>query len=151
METYSQRDCRWAGMQIGESRLTMGRFGCLITGIAMLTTHFKPDRTPAEMLTRLRFTPGGLVIWASARFENFAFRKREHSRNDTEIAKHLKHPDLAVILQVATYSHWVVATGIQPASGLVNIADPWLGDRASMARYKNDITGAVYFERRKSA
>ena len=134
--------------RIGQSPLTLGRYGCTVTCIAMLTSYFFPTRTPKDLAESLQFTPDGLVLWGSCKFENFVFEKRVYLRDDAEIVRHIKDPNLAVILHVANRSHWVVATGISVLSGQIQIADPWFGDRASMARYGNDINGAAYFTRR---
>lgn len=147
MLSFSQRDPRWANILIGKSRLTIGRYGCTITSIADLSTYFGDNLTPDQINGKIRFTPDGLVIWASCVFGHFLFERREYGRNDREIAAALAHPDRAVILQVANKSHWVVASGFDRPNKLFRIADPWLGDRATMARYKNDITGAAYFTR----
>jgi len=148
MTNYSQRDPRWARLELGSSKLTMGRYGCLVTCLAMLTTYFKPDHTPGDILPQLRFTSNGLLYWNSAVFENFVFYQRVRVRQDAVIKEHLRDPNLAVVLEVANSSHWVVATNWQTYPASIGIADPWLGDRASMLRYNNDITGAAYFSRR---
>lgn len=145
MTIYSQRDPRWANLLMGNSGLTVGRAGCVITDIAMLTTYFLPAKTPMKLLHQLKFTNEGKIIWASASFENFAWYKRVYNRDEREIEVHIKNPRLAVILEVANRSHWVVATGYELLSKKIRIADPWTGDRASMDRYRNNITGASYF------
>lgn len=148
MESYSQRDQRWANEKIGSSDLTVGRFGCTLTCIADLTTYFKPDLTPRQILEKCKFTPQGLIIWASCNFDNFVFERREYNRNDTQIYQAIADPNRAVILQVANKSHWVVATGWNYWQHLFKIADPWLGDRATMKRYADNITGAAHFRRK---
>ena len=144
MNSFSQRNPEWARARLGESDLTIGRFGCTTTCIANLSSYFKDDLNPIQISQRIKYTPGGLVIWASCIFPSFVFERREVGRNDEEIMKALLDPKRAVILNVANGSHWVVAIGGGPT---LRIADPWLGDRSTMARYKNDITGAAYFKR----
>lgn len=152
MKLYSQRDSRWAELKLGESNLTMGRFGCTTTAISMLTTYFHPDRTPAEIIDKqnpyhIQYTKDGLIIWNTCRFENFTFYLRTQGRNDTEIQRHLKDPNLAVILEVADHSHWVLPVSYLPILGY-KAADPWVGDYCNvLKRYKN-ITGAAYFRRK---
>ena len=155
MILYSQRDPSWAELKLGDSPLTMGRYGCTTSCIAMLSTYFQPfiPYTPGSIINasqprHLRYTaPGGLILWPSAKFEHFAFYRRVYERNDAEIQRHMKDPNLAVILEVANRSHWVVGVSRNPITGSYKIADPWIGDYATMARYKNDITGAAYFGR----
>lgn len=148
MTVFSQRDPRWAKAKIGNSGLTIGRYGCVISSVAMLSSYFKPELTPLETSKILSFTQDGKVFWQTANFANFAFYHRAYSRNDQTIAEHISNPDLAVILEVAGRSHWVVATGWQKEAKTYKIADPWLGDSSNMSRYQNNITGAAYFKKK---
>ena len=147
MKSYSQRDPSWANIKIGNSNLTIGRFGCTLTSIADLSTYFRDFLTPLAVRNICKFTPNGLLIWESCVFENFRFESREYGRFDHNIQQALKDPDRAVILQVANGSHWVVATGKPLFGNKYKIADPWLGDFTDMSRYGNNITGAAYFKR----
>jgi hypothetical protein len=141
MLSYSQRDPKWADYKLGDSNLSIGRFGCTTTSIADLSTYFLDNLNPLEVSKKIKYTQG-LVIWSSCVFHHFRFERREYGRNDANIIRALKDPNKAVILNVAQGSHWVVAT---QATNPFGIADPWLGDRSTMARYKNNITGAAYF------
>lgn len=148
MYTYSQRDPKWATEKIKGSELTIGRFGCLITTIATLSLRYGESLTPSQVNSHCAFTPGGLLIWASCRFDNFVFVRRQYGRLDGEILAAQDSPDGAVVLQVANYSHWVLAIGYDTLTRLLLIADPWLGDETTMARYKDSITGAAYFKQK---
>lgn len=147
MLLYSQRDPRWRSEQVGKSGRTMAQIGCLITCIAMLSSYFKPTRTPFDILHAAKFTPNGLLYWNSLKLQGFRFYKRVYSREDMFIQHHLSNPDLAVVLQVAEATHWVVGIGKTLIGNSYRIADPLLGDRSSMARYQESITGAAYFQR----
>ena len=147
MLSFSQRDPRWATRLIGGSFLTLGRYGCTITCIADLSTYFGDNLTPLQVNKICKFTSGGLVYWASCRFAHFVFDRRAYGRSNLQIHTALKDPDRAVLLQVASASHWCVATGWQKEIADFKIADPWLGDFSNMARYGKDITGAAYFKR----
>lgn len=148
MLTYSQRDPRWSEEKIKGSALTIGRFGCLVTSVANLTLRYGENLTPAQVNAHCSFTPSGLLIWASCRFDNFVFVRRQYGRLDQEILAAQEDPNGAVILQVASASHWVVAIGYDSIARIILIADPWLGDETTMARYKDSITGAAYFKRK---
>lgn len=148
MQIFSQRDPRWRGALVGKSGRTLGQIGCLVTGLAMLSDYFKPTRNPFEMLQMLKFTDDGRVYWSSVHFENWEFYKRVYGREQAQILRHIKDPNLAVILEVANKSHWVVATGVQYFTGAIRIADPLFGDRSTVRRYQNNITGAAYFKRK---
>ena len=147
MKSFSQRDPLWRDLLIKGTNLPIGRWGCTLTCVADLSTYFGDNLTPAEINATLNFTPSGLLIWASASFAHFTFARREYGRNDDNISHAIADPLSAVLLQVAGGSHWVVACERYPNNGIYKIADPWLGDWASMERYGNDITGAAYFKR----
>lgn len=147
MIIYSQRDPRWRGVPIGVSGRTIGQIGCLVTSISMLSTYFMPGLIPPQVVDRAKFTRDGLLYWNSLELAGFKFYWRAYGPNHPEIARHIKHPDLAVLLEVANKSHWVVAIGQTFLSGSYKIADPLFGDKATMARYQNNITGAAYFKR----
>lgn len=146
MNSYSQRDPRWAELKLGTSHLTIGRYGCTTTCIADLSTYFGDNLTPAQVERDIQYTSDGLILWPTCQFKHFAFWFRDHARDDAKIKNALADPNLAVILQVAHGSHWVVATGID-ANGMYKIADPWRGDRSTMKRYNDNITGAAFFRR----
>lgn len=145
MDSFSQRDPKWADLHLGQSPLKMGRYGCTTTCIADLSTYFGDNFTPGWAVKNIKYTPDGLILWQSCKFFKFAFERREHGRNDANIEAALKDLNRAVILQVANASHWVVALG--KLLGVYRIADPWVGDKSTMLRYKNNITGAAYFRK----
>ena len=148
MTLYSQRDPRWRAVEIGDTKRTLGQVGCVVTSIAMLCSYFKPDRTPPELLKKLIFTPDARLIWQSCNFENFKFHRRIYQRNDENIRLALTDPKWAVILEVADKTHWVVVTGVTLFKKTYKIADPLFGDRATMNRYQNNITGAAFFKKK---
>lgn len=145
MKSYSQRDGRWANIRIGDSSLTIGRFGCVITCIADLSTYFGDNLLPNEVANIHEFTTDGQILWNTGNYGHMVFSRREYGRHNDRILHAIKHPDLAVILQVANKSHWVVAINAKEGIDNLGIADPWLGDKTTMKRYNNNITGAAYF------
>lgn len=147
MLSYSQRDPRWAQLEVGKSGQTIGRIGCTLTCIADLSTYFGDNLTPKDVNALCKFTDGGLIIWRSVVFNSFRFLMRGYIRSDREIADAIADPNKAVILEVANRSHWVVATGVTWPYNIFKIADPIKGDRATMDRYKNNITGYAIFSR----
>lgn len=140
--SYSQRNPKWASKKMGNSSLTLGRYGCTTTCIADLSTYYGDNLTPEQVCDKIKYTKG-LIIWNSCVFPKFKFWFREYGRNDTNIQNALADPKLTVILEVANSSHWVVATGKSLLGGY-KIADPWFGDFSTISRYRN-ITGAAYF------
>lgn len=146
MQSFSQRDPKWSQKRLGDSQLTMGRFGCTTTAIADLSTYFGDNLNPGQMVQKIKYLQG-LVVWASCVFKTFKFERREYGRYDARILAALRNPDTAVILQVNKGAHWVVATGYDSVEKVFKIADPWFGDRSTMKRYGDSITGAAYFRR----
>lgn len=155
LKSFCQRDPAWAALTLKPSKLTVGRFGCTTCCIADLASYFGDiNITPAELVGQtadipglVKYTSGGLILWQSCNFKNFQFERREQGRHDDQIIKALNDPNRAVILEVAHGSHWVVCIGIN-SNKQYRIADPWLGDKAVITRYQNNITGAAYFKRK---
>ncbi len=148
MQIYSQRDPRWATNKLGSTQLTIGRFGCTTTCIAMLSTYFLPPHDPASMARKIQFTPQGLILWGSCVFENFEFYHRAFVRDDIDIREHLKDPNLAVILEVADHSHWVLPVSWNVLLRDYKMADPWTGTYDYLLKKYGNITGAAYFRRK---
>jgi ABC-type bacteriocin/lantibiotic exporter with double-glycine peptidase domain len=145
----SQRDPRWSHVKLGDSQLTVGRYGCTTTCISMISDYFRcyvrPDIIAADAS---RYTKDGLVLWQNMKFANFKFEKRLYTRDDTEIITSLKDPKKAVILQVDNQQHWVVALSKTWFGKDYNVLDPWFGDkRTACGTYKN-ITGSAHFVRK---
>jgi peptidoglycan hydrolase CwlO-like protein len=46
---YSQRDSQWGGMYMGGSSYTVAQAGCLITSVAMVSTHYGKSLTPGQI------------------------------------------------------------------------------------------------------
>lgn len=147
MLSYCQRDPKWSSEKIKGTNLTLGRYGCTIASIADLSTYFGDNYGPITINQICNFTREGLIFWDSCRFGHFVFSKRERFKNESEIIRAIKDPLSAVLLNVANGSHWVVGVEVYPKNQGIKIADPWLGDWSSLARYWNDITGAAYFKR----
>ena len=149
MSYFSQRDPRWAKEKLGESQLTVGRFGCTTTALSMLSSYFGCLRLPSELAHDVHnYTKGGLVIWQNLTFDKMKFAGREYQRNDEKIREYLKDSDKAVIFEVNDHSHWVV--GVKPT--LVGndyvIVDPWDGLKKTLKKSYRNITGVAYFERK---
>jgi hypothetical protein len=148
MKYLSQRDPKWAADKLGESTLTIGRWGCTTTAISMLSDYFNCYQSPLDIAKNVHnYTSDGLIIWGNLSFDKMDFVRREYGRNDTNLHEALKHPDKAVILQVNNGAHWVTAARPTKIGSDYVIIDPWDGTKTkAIARYHN-ITGAAYFER----
>lgn len=142
MKILSQRDRQWSTKKIGDTKLSIGRWGCLITSISMLSSYFKPYNSPEWFAENCKFTKDGLLYWSSCKFANFRFVNRVYHRSDRFIKQSLKHPNTAVVLEL-DYSHWVVAIGRSWLGGY-RIADPFYGNKSTTRRYGR-ITGSAHF------
>jgi peptidoglycan hydrolase CwlO-like protein len=46
---YNQRDSQWGGSNMGTSHLIMADYGCLVTSVAMMSSHFGHDIKPSDI------------------------------------------------------------------------------------------------------
>ena len=150
IKILSQRDKRWATIKLGESNLILGRYGCTTCCISMLSDYFGSFHDPADLAVKtLKYTADGLILWQSVNnIEHMAFEKRLYKRNDAEILKSLKDPKGAVILEVANYSHWVVAIGKTLLGNDYKIVDPWDATICKILKKYHNITGSSHFIRK---
>ena len=114
----------------------------------MLASYFGDKLTPLDIARRCKFTSDAKIIWASVNFEYFEFDYRYYQDSKDIIDRALADPDLAVILEVNNKKHWVVATGRTFFMDKYRIADPFYGDRSTLARYGNKINGFALFTRK---
>lgn len=131
MTILSQRDPRWANIQLGDGSTTIGQDGCFITCIAMLL-----NRTPDVINQQLKEKGGyagdnkNEVNWTtlSSIFPGITVR-REWSYNNEDVKAHVP-----VLVQVdgspiGGTIHAVVFIGNH------QLYDPWDGTQKSTAAY----------------
>lgn len=151
MTTYlSQRDPRWANVKIGDTNLTIGRWGCTITSLCMLAEYFGEKVTP-DKVARVPglFNKDGKIIWANLNriFKKFKFVERVYGRNDAKINNALAGKNTGCILEVDNNSHWVMPVrGTYVAKGYM-AADPYTGKPCSVLEDYRNITGSAFFVR----
>ena len=143
----SQNDPKWAADKLGSSDLTIGRYGCTTTAIAMLSDYFDCYKSPTELAHDVsNYTKDGLIIWSALNFNRMRFVRREYGYNAFNILQALNNPLRAVILQVNNGQHWIVATKKNIFGNDYTIIDPWDGKQKNCLKSYNNITGAAYFE-----
>lgn len=152
MLTLSQSDKRWSTNKIGKSSLTVGRWGCTLTSLSMLSSFYGCYKSPAELaVIPGLFTPQGLLIWGMVEkvFKGkikFVFRYGQGNkavRNDKAIRDSiLNSPKTSVILEVRNHSHWVVATGVYGND--YYCVDPIDGQRKLVLKAFGNITGSAH-------
>lgn len=94
------------------------------------------------------YTSGGFIIWGNIDLRCMKFEKRLQGRNDIEIQKSLKDPNKAVILQVSSGSHWILAVRKTLFGNDYVCIDPWTGARCTALGTYRNITGSAHFVRR---
>lgn len=120
----NQFDKRWAKVKMTPSNLTLGRFGCLVASLCMLSDYFNCFVIPPQAIdNQVKLTKDGYLIWEKLNFEKFKFEKRIRYYDPVTIADSLKDPNKAVCLNINNGGHWVV--GIRKdLFGNYVVADP---------------------------
>ncbi len=158
--TYlSQRDPRWANTKIGNSNTTIGRYGCAITCLSMISQFFGCYQLPDEIAKNAKNFEDDSIVWIQLNFPKFSFRWREGSlwnnaenKIDMEMLKSYmagesnkkNTEDRAVMLEVANRSHWVLALWPTYDDDILAI-DPWTGKTCEVLKTYGNITGASLF------
>ena len=143
MVILNQTDKRWAGTMLGQSNASVGRYGCVVTSLAMLSSWYGKYRTPKWIAENLRFTPQGLLYWKSMDGKlPMKFVYRYYRRDDVKIKSILASMDNACILEVpfGTGKHWVALVGYSRIYGY-RVADPLHGDIVYLNKRYKAITG----------
>ena len=139
-----QRNPNWSQIKMLPSNLTIGRYGCTSTALCDLAAFYGCPCNPDQAINQnIFYTPEGLILWNKINFPNFHFVERFYGYDKPTIEQALADPFATVLLEVS-HSHWVWALGKSLFGGF-RIADPWYGDKATTARYHNDITGGAVF------
>lgn len=146
----SQRDVLWCTDRIGSSLLQVGRWGCTLTCISMLSSYFDCYKSPSQIAHNVaNFTNDGLVNWQKLAFPKMRFVERTYREDSAKILEAMKNPDKAVMLQVNFGQHWVVAVRKSLLGNDYIVVDPWTGKKVGAKAMYRNITGAAYFERIK--
>lgn len=142
---------------MGNSRLTLGGWGCTTTDISMLSDFFGEYLSPAQLASRLNlYTNSGLIIWTELNkiFSKFKFTWRQYGFNQALVDESLKNPAKAVILEVYQANkvdkHWIVAarkTWLGLGSDYVGI-DPLTGKKINVMAKYGRILGSAHFEKK---
>ena len=106
---FKQTDSRWANVKIGSSGKTIGRIGCVTSGIAMIESYRSgEDIYPDAMSRRLSYDYSGNVYWPA----DYSVGYWSESYLE-EIYRSLKagKPVLIGAKTAGGSQHWVVVTG----------------------------------------
>ena len=106
---YKQTDSRWASVKIGSSGKTIGRIGCVTTGIAMMESYRSGTTIyPNQMMKNLSYDSNGNVYWP----EDYTVRywSDDYLNVIYSVLKQGK-PVLIGAKTAGGSQHWVVITG----------------------------------------
>jgi peptidoglycan hydrolase CwlO-like protein len=85
---YNQRDSQWGTIGIGGSSYSVAEYGCLISSIAMIATHYGKKMTPADIAVNSNyFVPGTGYIYHQAEGMPFVISTASWSQLDSLLAK----------------------------------------------------------------
>ena len=136
--SYKQTDPRWANVTIGSSGKTIGKIGCVTTGIAMMESYRSGSAIyPDAMSKRLSYSSGGNVYWPS---DYIVSTSRDGYLS--KILSLLKQgkPVLLGAKNSSGGQHWVVVTGYTGAGlteGSFIINDPGSETRTNLQQFFN--------------
>lgn len=155
---YSQRDQRWANVRIGNTKLTVGRWGCTLTNVAMLLSISGVKMTPGQLArvpglfnqygeiiwSNIEKIPGSKLKWDGRRFG----RRGRPVRNNKAISESINgSPNTFVLLEVAWGSHWVLGYSVYGSDYMV--IDPIDGKKKLAVKSFNNISGSSHLIRFK--
>ena len=134
---FKQTDPRWANVRIGSSGKTIGRIGCVTTGIAMMESY-RTGRTvyPDEMMRKLSYDGSGNVYWPEDFTVNY------WSENYLEKIYNRLREGKPVLIGGKTSGgsqHWVVITGysggekLYPSGFIIN--DPGSSTNRNLGQF----------------
>ncbi|MBP1569624.1 MAG: SH3 domain-containing protein [Oscillospiraceae bacterium] len=144
---YKQTDPRWANVKIGYSGKTIGKIGCVTTGIAMMES-FRSGKTiyPDAMMRKLSYDYSGNVYWPedySVGYwsENYLKTVYNKLREGKPVLIGAKAP--------AGNQHWVVITGFKGGKTLspsgFTINDPGSKTNTNLQQFFNSFSTLYKF------
>ena len=139
MINISQKDSRWGCFRIGETNLSIARWGCTICSLCMalgaLQNRFV---NPKNAATYWEFNGRGEILWAQTKFNGMEFVKRYYGFNVGVMKRAVDSPEQVVVAEV-NRNHWVYVCGMENSEPM--IIDPIDGKRYEKLPSKYDITG----------
>lgn len=144
---FKQTDPRWAGVKIGSSGKTIGRIGCVTTGIAMMES-FRSGKTiyPDAMVKNLSYDKSGNVYWP----EDYSVGYWSENYLETIYRKLREGKPVLIGAKTSGGSqHWVVITGFSggeklSASGF-KINDPGSSTNTNLQQFFSSFPNLYKF------
>ena len=85
---YNQRDSQWGNIGMGGSNYTVAEYGCLITSVSMLASHYGKGIKPNDIAVNSNyFVPGTGWLYHSANGMPFSLKWASRDSLDSELSK----------------------------------------------------------------
>ena len=147
MKYLSQRDKAWSTKLIGNTNLTVGRWGCTLTSLSMLSSYYGCYKSPAELAAiRTLFNKDGKLIWEQIPqvFKGkIKFQVRKVGLDRKAITASVNgSPVTSTLIEVANKSHWVVV--ISTYGNDFYCVDPIDAKKKLVLKSFGNITGSAH-------
>lgn len=138
---FKQTDKRWSAVKIGSSGKTIGKIGCVTTGIAMMESYRSGNTIyPDAMSKKLSYDASGNVYWPYD--YNVNYWHEGYLRSIYSVLKEGK-PVLIGAKNSYGSQHWVVITGYSGGSSLSAanfiINDPGSSTNTNLQQFFNSF------------
>jgi hypothetical protein len=147
--TFSQRDPRWRAKKLGNSNLTIGGYGCLLTSLSALIsyvtgTEHTPDKVNDDLKKAKAFT-GALLIWSRVpiAYPQLKWINRAYNYSNLAVWTTINLRKVPVCVEVngakiGAPRHWVLFVGDK------KMLDPWVGKIENTTKYPLTGSGIYY-------
>ncbi len=83
---YNQRDSLWGNIGLGGSEYSVAEYGCLVTSVSMIASHYGKDIKPSDIAVNSNFfVPGTGYLYHSAEGMPFSLTWAPKDRLDSEL------------------------------------------------------------------
>jgi len=143
---FKQNDSRWTNITIGNSRSTLGKYGCAVASVAMILKYHGNSVTPGELAKQQIFYRD-LIKWPSE-FGNveLVYNKTRSLVDWDRVDEELSHgyPVIVLIRRInGTGGHYVVVVGKDKSNGKYVVHDPYFGANIYLDESRQSIS-ALY-------
>ncbi len=121
---YNQRDSAWGAYMLGDSEYSVAGYGCLVSSVAMVATHYGYTINPADIaVVHSAFVPGWGYLYFGTSANSIAVGEVQFYRQVTSLAA-LNEGPLVARLSLPEGTHFIVIKE-KTENGDYLIHDPW--------------------------
>ncbi|MFO7807458.1 MAG: C39 family peptidase [Candidatus Moraniibacteriota bacterium] len=151
---YSQGDSRWGKDKIAGTSLSMEKWGCAITSVAMVFTHYGKSVEPDDLAKKVSFfTSSGDIKWRNPA-NDYGMKLEENTKHTgvdwDEVDYYIDrgHPVIAFIASPSGAGHYVVIHGYDEdhEDYVVHDPYPWPGFSGESANILLDTSKELVSE-----